>query len=332
MSDIILLSIKDDSERISPLLDTMVEERLDVWWEQIDAGSTKTPAANIKRIRDARAVILIWSKSSSIEEAREFQRIANIALKNGSAICVRIDDIELPTQLSSVTIYDLRDWRAQPNNWRKWLGGNLFLREIVAAAKFKVAGKDPPPPDAARKMLYRQVITILPAVGAAFYFVTTAIGLWVDLDLAKGASNKEETAWTALQKDSCNDLRSFLTKFPNGYYANQTQARLDGRTIETQRQWEKIKRVMPLYIGSGDMEPSGSRQLANEQILRRAETEAANICSGLAEAGQAKLVDNIIEGAIKGCDNFGGQFSCSYEGKALCEIEEPRDIEVEICR
>ena len=332
MNDIVLLSVKNDEERVGPLLDAMVEQSLNVWWEQISVGNEKISAIALKRIKSARCVIIVWSNASTEQEAKDFFHTAQFALDDGSAICVCIDDVELPSELSGCTLYDLRGWRNKPSNWRKFFGGNLFLREIVAAAKFKIAGKDPPPANAGRDMLVRQIITVLPAIAAIFYFATSFIGLWVDLEMSKGPSNKEQIAWEALEQNSCDGLRGFLTQFPDGHYALQTQARLDGRKTDIQRHWERLDRSLPIFVGSGDAKPTASKETAVDLVTKRAKSESEISCNGLAEAGQARMIQSGITTGEMNCENFGAGFACSYEGTAVCTLDEPRDVEIETCR
>lgn len=331
MSDIILLSIDADESRASPLLDALVNEKLDVWWEQIALDEGKFSSARLRKFREARCVILVWSDLSSSAEAVQFLRIAKITLEAGNAICVYVDDAELPESVLGSSLYDLRAWRSDPANWRKWFGGNLFRREVVAAAKFKVAGKDPPPSDAARRMFVRQAITVLPAIGALFYFVTTVIGLWVDLDQAQGASDEEEAAWVALEKSSCDDLRGFLGSYPDGYYADQTQARLDARSTTIERQWESIERTLELYVSSGTADPRASEQAATAFAQERGTSEAERSCIALAEAGQARMIESQAQPRGSNCERSSDGFRCSYDGQAICSLEEPRDVEVEVC-
>ncbi len=331
MSEIVLLSDQRDEARIPPMLDALVTDWQDVKWLRIDHDAEHEHPEIVEAIAASRCAILIWSEHSASEEAGQFHTLARAALDANKAICVLIDDVSLPPNLSGCTVYDVRGWRSEPDGWRKLLGGNLYMRDLVAGAKFKVAGMDPPPPRAPRDMLIRHVIAIVPAVFALLAAPATLLGAFDNLNLLDWPSAAEASDWEQTDRDDCTALRTFLKAHPDGHYTQEAQGRLDGAEPSAERHWEEVERPQPIYIAQMGAEPQSSQDAALSLAQTRAAEEAETACSGLARAGNAKLIEARLGELSQECSGGGNGFTCSLDGEALCVLSEPRDKEVEDC-
>ncbi|MFA7596261.1 MAG: toll/interleukin-1 receptor domain-containing protein [Novosphingobium sp.] len=332
MSQVLLLSLDVDAARTEVILEALVEAGIDTWWQQLPAGGGVLPPNNIgQRVAEARCVILVWSKASVGSDATLFHDIAKSSLQAGNAICVRIDDPLPPPEMAGCTLYDMRGWRSKPAGWRKWFGGNLYMRDLVSGARYKIAGKDPPPASAPRTMLIRQTLAVVPAIGTVIYLIPAAIGLWNDLGMANRPSAEEQATWDKVETGSCDSLRRFLVNYPGGHYAAQAQARLDGRTQETQTSWEPAERRMPVYVAANLAKPSAHKPAAASIAQGNALAKAEETCTGLAEAGNAKLLGVDVGAGSEQCTVTDGGYVCSFDGHAICKLSEPRDVTVERC-
>lgn len=342
MSDILLLGLASDAEATHPLLGALVEDRQDVFLLEL-SGAGGENAEALRAIESARCVVLCWTGASASEEAAAFHFLARHAARENKAVSALLENAELPALASGTTVYDLRGWRSRPTGWRlwfdgalySWIGGNFYMRDYVTAVRYKVAGKDPPPPTAPQKMRNRQLLASIPAILTPITLGFTLYGYAGDLGLTDRPSAEEAAAFEKLDKASCPALRTFLQQFPEGPLAGKVQARLDGRTTKTEQQWADMSRKMPIYVGDGMAQPVGSEALAKADLDERVKAEAARICGGLAEAGSARLEGlEVISGETK-CRNLGDGFRCTFgeetPGEVQCRLKEPRDVEVERC-
>ncbi|MCW2364587.1 hypothetical protein M2341_000034 [Sphingobium sp. B7D2B] len=220
MSQAIILSLSRDDVVAQPIADAMIEHRLDIWWEQVEPSEPSSFEGILERVDRARAVVLIWSGSACDPAATLYQDLAAHAVAQLKAIHVIVEDGCKPPLNGAGTIYRLSGWRTRPGSIRRFFGGALYLRDVVTAAQYKIAGRDPPPPNAPRNMLLRQMAFIAPAMFAVIALIPTLIGLWVDLGLSAGPSQEEEALW-ARAGNSCPALRTLIQRFPDGYYADQ---------------------------------------------------------------------------------------------------------------
>lgn len=336
MSDIVLLSHHADEVRVHSMVDALIEDRQDVEWLRV--GNVKKNAADksvTAAIEDSRCVVLIWSAASAAAASTHFHALARKAVAQANAICVLIDSVTIPSDIGACSIYDMRGRRGAPQRWRKWLGGNLYMRDLVTGAKYKVAGRDPPPPGAPRQMLVRHAVALIPAIfsplGVLVGALATLLGLWSSLGFSDRPSANDTKVWELVAKDDCSQLRKFLSRNSGNHFAEEAQRRLDGAERKTQTIWERAERLQPLYVGEMGASPSPNESVAAAEAKVRATAAAKRSCEGLARAGQAKLVSVQIGETAQSCSRSFAGHICSIDGEAICRLSEPRDVEVETC-
>lgn len=331
MSDIVLLSHQADEIRVHPLVDALVEDRQDIAWLRVGNARSAADRSIAADVEASRCVVLVWSQSSADAAAKRFHRLAKQAVAQGNAICVLIDTVTMPPDIGACTIYDMRGWRGAPQRWRKWLGGNLYMRDLVTGAKYKVAGRDPPPPGAPRQMLIRHALVLIPAIFAPLAVLATLLGFWGGLGFADGPSAAETRVWEAVDKNDCSQLKKFRLGNAVSYFAPHAQARLDGAVRTTKTIWEPVDRTQPFLVPELLADPKPDRASAIGDVRARAQTTARSICIGLAEAGRAKLDGSEFGSLSESCTGSNAGTVCSAESKAICHLSEPRDVEVVTC-
>ena len=331
MSRILVLTLTADAATAQPIVDALIKDRLDVQWIQLDPADPDAVAATRGSLDESRAALFVWSGNGLAPEAAPYLDLAKSAQRQGKAICVKVEAIDLPPSLAGCPTYSLHGWRASPGAIRRFFGGELYLRDVVAAAQFRAAGRDPSPPSAPRKMRMRQLLVAIPALFALLGIARTLIGFWDMSGLSDRPSREEQAAWTALD-GSCEGLRGFLAAHPDGRHAAKAQARLDGRRVTLTRTWQAAERSLPVYVSLVDARTAATEARAQAGSHARA-VEAANAaCRRLAEAGSARLRGAVLGDGEYSCGPVDGGMLCAFDGSATCRLDEPRDIQVEECR
>lgn len=332
---ILALSLPADSARVTPIVDEMIEAGLDLYWERTTADAVDWTHAET-RLAGARAVVLFFGKgAASGDPANDaFLDLARKACAANKAIAVMLDEGAVPPDLDC-TVYDLSGWRASPRGWRAWLVGDSYTRDVISAARYKAAGRDPMAPTAPRKLLLRQVAVassalLIPAV-AVISFTDAVVGLWRNTGMADVASAEESASWNAIEPGSCDGLRAHVERFPDGVYADQASNLLEARSVGEETVMVPAERPLPVYVGAGSADPAPSRAAAEDNVRRLAGEEAQRACSGLAQAVEGELLDTTIDNERLTCSATGAAQSCALDGQAVCRIAEPEVRQVERC-
>ena len=319
MNSVLVLSAPEDAGRVRKIVEALNKSNADVFWDRTDFRSAQWDAA-AERAAAARAVVFIFSKATVAAGSGPFVGLATEAFRSDKALCVVIDDVEVPPELDGCPTYDLRGWRSRASS--------LFMLDLVAGAKARAAGLDPPPPRAARQLLVRQLLIAVPSAIAAFALIA---GLYRDIGADRIASPAEAAAWAAVRAGSCNDLRAFLGAHGNGVHADEAQALLAARRAVVKEVPREATRPLPLYVSLADAPPSPGASAARRAAQGRAAAEAERLCRGLAQASSARLVS--AKAAVSGydCESTAGGSVCSADGQAMCRLQEPEMRTVEVC-
>jgi len=319
MKSVLVLCVPEDYGRVRNIVGALNESDIDVYWERVDPGSADWQAA-VERAASARAVVFIFSDSTSKPANQPFVTLAADSVRSGKALCVTLDSVELPPEISGCTTYDLRGWRSRASS--------LFMLDLVAGVKAKAAGLDPPTPRAARQLLVQRLYIAVPS---SIALIALFAGLYRDLGADQIASPAEAAAWESLTPGSCSALRAFLSEFGGGVHADEAQALLASRKTVSREETRQVTRPLPLYVSSTGADARGSEGSARANARQRAQVEAERLCQGLADAASAKLSSATAATATPHCERTAAGFVCSAEGEARCLLDEPEAKIVEIC-
>ncbi|MEW4449211.1 hypothetical protein [Qipengyuania sp. JC766] len=330
---ILALSMPADAARVELIVDEMIEAGLDVYWDRAEPGSPQWLETGV-RAAEARAIVFFFGAAalSGSDEAVAFHAIARDGCLANKGIAVELDRGSVPADIDC-TVYDLSGWRSHPSGWRRRLIGDSYTRDVIAAARYKAAGRDPMAPSAPRKLLMRQLAVVfsalaLPVIGF-LTFTESMIALYQGLGFADMASAQEQAAWDGREPGSCKDLRLFLSRHPEGAYANEARALLDGRSVEERETFSPTSQTLPLYAGIGDARPLAGRPAAQADAQARALEEAERVCGGLVETVGGQGLEARTQGLSYECSTIGSGTVCAADGQALCSFEEvvPRQVE-----
>jgi hypothetical protein len=326
MSAIILLSLPADRDRVTKILDALVGERLDVRWHATAPDSADWPTA-VAEAAAARCVLFCWSDATRAEAAAPFKQLAADSLAAGTAVAIELDAGAVPPDLAGMSTYNLAGWRAHRRGLWRAFAGRIFYNDIVSAAKFKAAGKDPPSPAAPAKMLARQFWVL--AVGLAAVLGLLALPKAV-YDLIPWPRWNEERAWAAIPENSCPRLAQFARDWPDGRHAGEAKDAYAARTKQA-AQWSGVERTAPFFVSGASAAASPSEAAARGVALARADGEAKKACQGFVEAAGSRLKSVAVAPGDYSCTALGGGTVCSLAGNATCRLEELVDSGEESC-
>ena len=113
MADIVISYKREEHQTARALADGLRAKGWTVWWDpKLRAGEHFDDAIE-RAIRDAKCVIVLWSKLSTKSEYVKDE--ANFAKKLGKLVPVAIDDAELPFRFQGLHTVQMRDWDNSTN-------------------------------------------------------------------------------------------------------------------------------------------------------------------------------------------------------------------------
>lgn len=326
MTKIVLLSLPDDRARVTKIIDTLVGERLDVVWYSAAPGDADWDKA-VAEAREARCVLLCWSDATRTEAAAPFRALAADAVAKGSAVGIELDRGAVPPDLSGMSIYSLSGWRAHRHGLWRAFAGRIFYNDIVAAARFKAAGKDPPSPSAPTKMVLRQAWLLAVGLGGVLGMLALPAAVY---DRIPWPRWNEERAWAAIPKDSCPGLAQFVRDWPDGRHGGEAKDLYGARTKKAAA-WTATERTAPFFVSVANATPAAGEAAARAAALARADGEAKKACRGYVEAAGSRLKSVRMAPGDATCSAVGGGTVCSLAGNATCTLEELVDSGEERC-
>lgn len=304
MIDIIVLAIPADRARAEAVLDGLFEAEVAgpnrtrfLTEHPLDAGWTEAARA----AANCPCVIFCWSMATLAEDAEPFRRLAAEVQARDHALSVELDKGTRPAALRGSTTYPLYGWHAHPRGWGRFVFGNRFVMQIAVAAKRKVSGQDPPPPQALWRMMRGQAwavvvgfCAILGVVGTVWDLSTdSVVGKWFD-----ARAGKEFAA----AKGSCDTLRVFIDKHQGSAWTDDARELLATCTIRQQ-----VKRS------------NATMEVVVFGITRlEAEADSRSRCEGLARTSGGTLISSNLQ-----------RFEAGGSSTAACVIDQPMSVSVE---
>ena len=326
MTAIILLSLPEDAARVSRVLDALIGERLDVVWHSAAPGTAEWDKAAADALA-ARCLLLCWSDATRSEAAAPFRQLAAAGLAKSIAIGIELDPGAVPPDLTGMSVYSLAGWRAHRRGLWRAFAGRIFYNDIVAAAKFKAAGKDPPSASAPAKMVARQAWVLAVGLGAVLGILALPKAVY---DTIPWPRWNEERAWAAIPKGSCPGLAAFVRAWPDGRHGGEARDLYTART-RTAPKWTAVERSAPFFVLAGDAAPSPTLDAARSATLARAEAKAGDVCRGFAEAAGSRVKRATAKPGDWICSPARGGTTCALGGTAQCALEELVDPGTETC-
>ena len=319
---ITVLAMPNDRAKAEAIVDTMVSDDLEVWNETAIPGGERWSEA-LLRLRNTKCLVLCWSEAALADtmEAKLFREAASNGCKQDRAIGALLDQVDPPEDFVG-TLYDLANWRLAPRGWRRLLIGDAYLSDLVQAARFKQANRDPVPPSAPRQLFLRQAAllssAIIVPIAAGLSF--TDVLLNFERRIAQTPSAEEQAAWDALPRGSCLALKEFIIEFDDGVYRDRANALLGAALPSKQTVWESRTFDDEIYLSHS----SGSRE-------SDAEAEGKRRCEILVQGMSVRNLQVKISAVRQDCQSIGPDQMCDWRGTASCSFEEAKTLEVDEC-
>jgi hypothetical protein len=319
---ITVLAMPNDRAKAEAIVDAMVLDGLEVWNETAIPGGERWPEA-LLRLRNTKCLVLCWSEAAlaDTKEAKLFREAASEGCRQDRAIGALLEQVDPPDDFVG-SLYDLANWRLAPRGWRRLLIGDAYLRDLMQAARFKQANRDPVPPSAPRQLFLRQAALLSSAIivpivaGLSF----TDVLLNFERRIAQTPSAEEQAAWDALPRGSCLALKEFIIEFDDGVYRERANALLGAALPSKQTVWESRTFDDEIYLSHS----SGSRE-------SDAEAEGKRRCELLVQGMSVRNLQVTIRAVRQDCQSIGPDQMCDWRGTASCSFEEAKTLEVDEC-
>src|SRR6186713_407573 len=123
MPDVFLSYCREDQPVARRFAEGLERDGFSVWWDQSLSAGESFDKVTEKALKDARAVVVLWSKRSV--ESRWVRSEATLADRYGTLVPVTIEECDRPVMFELTHTADLANWRGDPADprWRSFVAG-----------------------------------------------------------------------------------------------------------------------------------------------------------------------------------------------------------------
>ncbi|MBX3430498.1 MAG: toll/interleukin-1 receptor domain-containing protein [Hyphomonadaceae bacterium] len=132
MADIFISYASEDRNRVRPLAEALQQRGFNVWWDRSLAAGQDYTAIIEKELRDAKAVIVLWTQSSA--NSTFVRDEAGRARDEGRLVPVMLDNVQIPLGFGAFQAEDFTRWNGGANAPQMQL-----LVEVLSA---KLSGRE----------------------------------------------------------------------------------------------------------------------------------------------------------------------------------------------
>lgn len=354
MSEVFVSYKREDEARVSALVAALERHGLACWWDRGVVAGENWRARLKEELDLAGAVLVVWTRTSAGSHGMFVQDEASHARRRGKLVPVLLDQVTPPLGFGEVQAIDLSHWHRGISS--RLSGGKLgashrdpFVLDLVAALRATIAGQPAPQPMGRLRRLYRRltwgsVAIALALAGAAFATNTLALqdqactlpigqpelsDTCADLGLGHRPSRAERLAWADRPKASCQGLRDFVGRFPNGHFTAAATALLNARTVTSEQRWTPSERPLP-STGSAT---SPDRDAAEQAAVIDAQAGAERLCRNVATASEhLRYRSAILDAQAADCQREVRRlWTCQVEAIARCQLDEASEVRTEHC-
>jgi hypothetical protein len=332
MSHVFISYKREDEVRVADLVRALQANGLEIWWDKNLPGG-ESWRENIEHALDqAGCVVVVWTENS-VGPAGEFVRDeAGRAKARGLLAPVKLDNVMPPLGFGEVQAIDLSRWRGGAKD--------LALLDLVAACRAKLDGKPAPAPKAAARALFRQAaigssISALLLGGLTFganlfasqdNFCSLPLGqpgladFCGSLRIGGKPSRAERLAWADRPKGSCEALRQFIDRYPDGAYRSEAAALLQAAKSAPAATFSPTPRTSHGYVRQSET-PFRDDEAAQADARARAAADAAGATCAPVDDSE-RLAGADLTSVTFDCraSPLGGRV-CAANYVARCRIE-----------
>ena len=150
------------------------------------------------------------------------------------------------------------------------------------------------------------------------------------LGLSNRPTRQERIIWENRERGSCDALRTHIEQFPQGALRNEAADMLTARRVMQTETWQSATRQLTLFVTHGG-EAHADEVTAQAAASKRAQTRAEQLCNGFSTTSTFRLIAAASTPQIWHCSPTADGIICSFEGEAICEVEERHIQETETC-
>jgi hypothetical protein len=345
MSHVFISYKSDDRPRVARLVNALERNGLSVWWDSGLAAGDEWRASIERALDAAGCVIVVWTRASTGPDGGFVRDEAARANARGILLPVRLDPVTPPLGFGELQAIDLTHWRASARD--------PFLKDLVTAARAKIAGRPVPPARAPMIRMMRRVAATTGATAlllAAWGAGTNVFGVqerlcgvpWGQpavsdacgaLRLGNRPGRTERVAWQNREAGSCAALRDHIAAFPDGVYRDTAADLLGARRVSIDEHWTPAEYYLPLLIGR-DAPASANRSAAEAAALERAPRRAELECRDYVAAASHlfQFTSAAAEPREWNCTSLDdGGVVCGFRGRAVCTLQARVQQERESC-
>jgi hypothetical protein len=342
MSQIFISYKREDELRVSRLVKALEGAGQSIWWDRSLAGGESWRNQIQNALDAAKCVIVVWT-DESVGPAGDFVRDeAGRANRRGVLVPVRLDKVEPPLGFGEIQAIDLTRWKGSSRD--------PFFQDLMAAVTAKLDGRAVPAAKGPMKRLMRRLT--YSSVASALFLCSWAFvsNLWRlqdhlcgmplfqpyvsdacgTLGLGDRPAREERIAWERRQPGSCAALRVHIEHFPKGAYRAEATSLLAARRPTQAEVWTAVTRRLALFQPQ-EYPASSSEAKARSVALPSAQARAERLCRGFAATDSFRLRSATPQAQKWNCDPGLEGVVCGFEGEAVCELDERRVVENEIC-
>lgn len=132
MADVFISYASEDRNRVRPLAEALIERGINVWWDRSLAAGQDYTAIIEKELKDAKAVIVVWTQSSA--NSTFVRDEAGRARDEGRLVPVMLDQVQIPLGFGAFQAEDFTRWNGGANAPQMQL-----LVEVLSA---KLSGRE----------------------------------------------------------------------------------------------------------------------------------------------------------------------------------------------
>lgn len=150
------------------------------------------------------------------------------------------------------------------------------------------------------------------------------------LRLGKRPTKAERIVWAARKPGSCTDLRTHIERFPNGAYYTEAATMLAAKRITQTEVWTPTMHRLDLFEPQADA-AFPNKTAAQADALARAKGDVERLCREFAATTLFRLKLATPAPQVWNCSPTSKGLASGFEGDAVCELEERRIQEQEVC-
>ena len=147
MSDIFLSYSREDRDRVTPLVDYLTANGLDVWWDRDISPGDSFEESIDKHILDAACVVVVWSSSSV--DSRWVKNEALEGMDRNILVPIQLDDVRIPVAFKQTHVANFTLWPSSVDE---------FEAQAFLSAVFEKLNKPVPAPDS--KLLPKKTVRL----------------------------------------------------------------------------------------------------------------------------------------------------------------------------